>query len=193
MPRQVRSRDPGLGLLAQAGGQSVVEYLASKYSAVQAARGPEGQGRPRAVELGPASAAWGRRERTELAWDRARDGGREDRRTPVPVPDEAEEEDAVRIVRSKHSDRRQRVMEERGREAEEVGRLASQLREARDEAAASDLRSYNAFLPAGVLAVPAGGSVTALLKVPGLKPRVAELVGRRVELQPREELAARLK
>ena len=32
---QVRSRDPGTGLLVQAGGQTVVEYLTAKNSLIQ--------------------------------------------------------------------------------------------------------------------------------------------------------------
>ena len=37
----MRSRDPSTGLLVQAGGQTVVEYLTGKNSLIQAARGDE--------------------------------------------------------------------------------------------------------------------------------------------------------
>ena len=45
--------------------------------------------------------------------------------------------------------------------------MAKELREVREEAREPvvEVKSYNAFLPAGVLEVPQGGSVTALLKV----------------------------
>ena len=82
------------------------------------------------------------------------------------MPDEEVEEEAVRIVSSKQSDRRQRL-EEAAREREGVEKVAKELREVREEAREPvlELKSYNAFLPAGVLEVPQGGSVTALLKV----------------------------
>ena len=85
---------------------------------------------------------------------------------PSQVPDEEVEEEAVRIVSSKQSDRRQRL-EEAAREREGVEKVAKELREVREEARelVLELKSYNAFLPAGVLEVPQGGSVTALLKV----------------------------
>ena len=81
---------------------------------------------------------------------------------PSQVPDEEVEEEAVRIVSSKQSDRRQRL-EEAAREREGVEKVAKELRELREvrEEARElvlEFKSYNAFLPAGVLEVPQGGA-----------------------------------
>ena len=50
------------------------------------------------------------------------------------------------------------------------------------------LKSYNAFLPAGVLVLAPGATVTAMLKVPGLKPRMGEVLDKPGILEQREEL-----
>ena len=46
---KVRSRDPAMGLLAQAGGQTVVEYLTSKYHLMEVSTSPARGGVLRSV------------------------------------------------------------------------------------------------------------------------------------------------
>ena len=180
---------------------------------MQAVQGEE-VARPPAVEVGLGSDQWGRRARVELVWERegvvaARDRILErlreaqDRRTPVPVPDDSEEqEEAVRILRSKEGRKKRREereeekekrkeekelrREEKAKEKEDVEKLAKELKEVRDE---QEVKTYNAFLPAGVLAVLPAAPVVATLKVPGLKPRMAEVLGRRVVVEQREEFS----
>jgi len=213
---RVRSRDPSTGLLVQAGGQTVVEYLTAKNSLIQAARGDEIV-KPPAIEVGMGSGQWGARERLQLIWEKegvilARDRILErlressDRRTPVPDPLNGDDEEAVRIIRTRREERekdkeerekarilrreeeakeRKRRREEKMSEAETITKVARELMGVREE---EKLKSYNAFLPAGVLVVPPGGTVTAMLKVPGLKPRMGEVKDKSGILEQRDEL-----
>ena len=133
-----------------------------------------------------------------------------DRRTPVPDPLNEDDEEAVRIIRTRREERekerekdreerekarmlrreeeakeRKRRREEKMSEAETINKVARELMGVREE---EKLKSYNAFLPAGVLVVPPGGTVTAMLKVPGLKPRMAEVIDKPGILEQKEEL-----
>ena len=134
-----------------------------------------------------------------------------DRRTPVPDPlNPEDDEEAVRIIRTRREERekerekdreerekarmlrreeeakeRKRRREEKMSEAETINKVARELMGVREE---EKLKSYNAFLPAGVLVVPPGGTVTAMLKVPGLKPRMGEVLDKPGILEQRDEL-----
>ena len=133
-----------------------------------------------------------------------------DRRTPVPDPLNEDDEEAVRIIRTRREERekekekdreerekarllrreeeakeRKRRREEKMSEAETITKVARELIGVREE---EKLKSYNAFLPAGVLVVPPGGTVTAMLKVPGLKPRMAEVKDKSGIIEQRDEL-----
>ena len=80
---------------------------------------------------------------------------------------------------------RKRRREEKMSEAETITKVARELMGVREE---EKLKSYNAFLPAGVLVVPPGGAVTAMLKVPGLKIRMSEVKDKPGVVEQREEL-----
>jgi len=197
---RVRSRDPSLGLLAQAGGQTVVEYLSTKYSLLQCVRG-EDVTRPYHVELGLGSEQWGRKLPLDLIWEkesvtRAKDRilerlreAEHDRRTPVPVPDMEEEEESVMIVRSKHSEQTHKCDSSHEKKTEHVKKKPKEVIAVKKEPVQPEveLKSYNAFLPPGVVTLTPGGPVTVLLKVPGLKLRLNDVVGRMVRVEQKEE------
>ena len=98
--------------------------------------------------------------------------------------DKEERERSRMLRREEEAKERNRRREEKMSEAETITKVARELMGVREE---EKLKSYNAFLPAGVLVVPPGGTVTAMLKVPGLKPRMAEVKEKSGILEQRDE------
>ena len=99
--------------------------------------------------------------------------------------DKEEREKARMLRREEEAKERKRRREEKMSEAETITKVARELMGVREE---EKLKSYNAFLPAGVLVVPPGGAVTAMLKVPGLKIRMSEVKDKPGVVEQREEL-----
>eukprot|EP00090_Calanus_glacialis_P007291 TRINITY_DN15730_c0_g1_i1.p1 TRINITY_DN15730_c0_g1~~TRINITY_DN15730_c0_g1_i1.p1 ORF type:complete len:1150 (-),score=377.41 TRINITY_DN15730_c0_g1_i1:50-3274(-) len=156
----------------QCGGVGVMDYMTVKYNLVQTASGCRGGvERPGHVEVVRGSDQWGRKMRIDLKWkeDAVFTEERSNRRTPLPEPDSLlnDGEHHIRILKP-------------GESKQFSAKTSVAV------TAWSD-KSYNTYLPPGVVKISPLSTTSILLRIPALKPRISELLGVSVLVQQNPE------